>query len=324
MNIQKNLSRISLIIPVLIASSCAQSIESVKTPTPTIPVFPTKSVVSLPSTTVLPTVIATLPPTSAMIPTLPSDEAGVELQKKLSNNGGCQLPCLWGISPGISTFQDVLQILVPLSSLSNSTYLDSPAAGSISPSYTENDLEIYTRIGFATSPDNNIINRIIFNAEAHKNKSDGYDDIFDSESFDAKISAYTLPHILSEIGIPSSVLIATYGGSLTRGSTGGFDLLLLYPDQGILVNYTTQMHIVGTNILGCPSKAHVEMELYPSGDGDTFFDRLKRTDWGTKLDYYKPLEEVTSMTTEQFYEIFRLLSDKCIETPASLWPLPEK
>jgi len=138
------------------------------------------------------------------------------------------------------------------------------------PRYTEGDLEIYTRVAFLANPDNDIVNRVTFNAGAHKIKADGYEDVFDSKFFGGKVSAYMLSHLLSEQGVPAVVLISTLAKPPTRDSQEGFYILLLYPEQGILVNYSTQIHLVGTNVRGCPSNAHVEMELYPPGNSDSF------------------------------------------------------
>jgi len=173
--------------------------------------------------------------------------------------------------------------------------------------------------------DNNSINHIAFSAEAHKPLAQGgYEDVFNSKFFGEKVGAYTLPHVLTEQGVPSSVIIETAGGPLTRGGKGGFNILLLYPDQGILVNYRTQMHLNGVNVRGCPANAYVQMELYPPGQPDSFFEGLKQTDWTVKMNVdYKPLEEVTSMSVQEFYDTFREPTDKCIETPAKLWPTPE-
>ena len=91
-----------------------------------------------------------------------------------------------------------------------------------------------------------------------------------------------------------------------------------------MVNYTTQMHLVGANVRGCPPNAHVEMELYPPGSSDSFFELLKQTDWAVKMNDYKPLEEVTSMSVQEFYDTFREPTNKCIDTPAKLWPTPER
>lgn len=314
----------------MLVSSCAQSTESLVTPPPATPILPTSSVTPMPSLTPLPTntPTPTLSPTPTftptMIPVLAIEEARTRLLDLLANNGGCQLPCLWGITPGESSFHDAQAILVPLSNLSYSVDLNPPGPGGIAPRYTDGDLEIYTRVGFLANPDSAIINRIGFIAEAHRLiKEGGYKDVFDSKVFGGKVIAYTLPYILSAQGVPPLVMIATLGGPLTRGETGGFDILLLYPDQGILVNYTTQMHLSGANVRGCPLNVHVEAELYPSDQGDSFFDLLKQTDWRVKLNYYKPIDEVTTMSVEEFYEIFRVSTATCVETPAKLWPIPE-
>ncbi len=259
-----------------------------------------------------------------MIPTLSVEQARARLLGLLANNGDCRLPCLWGITIGKSSFQEVRAILMPLSGLSHAVYLDSPELGGIIPRYTEGKLEIYTAAGFLATPDNNIVYHLTFNAEAHRPLAQGgYEDVFDSKFFCEKVSAYTLSHVLTEQGVPSSVMIETAGGPLTRGGTGGFDILLLYPDQGILVNYKTQMYLNGANVRGCPANAFVQMELYDPGQPDSFFESLNRTDWALKMTGYKPLEETTSMSVQEFYNIFREPTNKCIETPAKLWPTPE-
>ena len=318
MKIQRIVIWLNLILFMAFISSCAQSTETLSTSSLTM----TSGVTPAPSFTSLPTMSPTQTLTPTIIPTLPMEEARTRLLDLLANNGGCHLPCLWGITPGRSSFQEAQVILAPLGSLSDFTSLF-PSPGEISPSYTEENFVLYTRVAYLY-PENGIVNSISFNAEAHELvKEGGYENVFDSKFFGEKVSAYSLLHVLSEQGVPSSVMIATSGGPLTRGGTGGFDILLLYPDQGTLVNYTTQMHLTGTNVRGCPPNAHVEMELYPPGQSDSFFESLKKTDWAVKLNYYKPLEETTSISVQEFYETFRVPTDKCIETPANLWPTPE-
>ncbi len=290
--------------PEYTASSVTPTITFVSTLTP-IPTY-----TSIPS-----------PTTPIIIPTLPIEDANKRFLELLANNGGCHLPCLWGITPGKSSYNEAQSILEPLSSLSDFTDLF-PSPGDISPAYTKGNFVLYTRIAFLY-PESGIVNSIAFNAEAHKNIPGGYEDVFDSNFFGEKVSAYTLAHVLTEQGVPSSVMVETAGGPLTRGGTGGFDILLLYPDQGILVNYKTQMHLIGSNVRGCPLNAYVQVELYPSGQPDSFFEGLKQTDWAVKMTGYKPLEETTSMSVQEFYETFREATNKCIETAAKLWPRPE-
>ena len=98
------------------------------------------------------------------------------------------------------------------------------------------------------------------------------------------------------------------------------EAVLLYPEQGIWIKYIMSMDNNGNIIKGCPANAHIEMQLYPSGNPKSFFSLLEKTDWGRTKGGYKPLEEATSMSVEQFYEIFRNPTDQCIATPTDLWP----
>ncbi len=294
--------------------------------TPPVTLVPTQTSTPITETPIPPT--QTLTPTSStdrVVPTLSVDDARKRLLDLLANNGGCHLPCLWGIKPGISSYQEAQSILVPLTAVSVLTSFRAEG-GAIFPVYANGDLELYNGAGFNVDirSNNRIVNMIGFSAEAHKPLAQGgYEDVFDSKFFGEKVSAYSLPNILTEQGIPSSVMIETVGGPLTRGGTGGFDILLLYPDQGILINYRTQMHLIGSKVRGCPPNAYVRMELYPPGQPDSFFEGLKQTDWPLKMTGYKPLEETTLMTVQEFYDTFRKPTDKCVETSAKLWPTPE-
>ena len=301
---------------------CAGSVESA-TPTIIAPV-PIINTVTTPTVTLSP--IPPLGPSlsPASVPTLSIDEAQMRLLELLSNNGDCRLPCLWGITPGKSTYAEAKTILLPLSSISELTGFIRDGGG-IFPTFTENKLVLKTVIGFnvdlATAA--RIVQRVGLQASVQKPNNGDFIDVFDSALFSEWVSFYKLHNILSEQGIPSSIMLATFGGSLARGSTGGFDILLLYPDQGILVNYTTQMQLIGSNVRGCPPNAHVEMELYPPGNSDSFFAFLEQTDWSVRMTYYKSLEEVTTISPEEFYQTFREPIDQCIETSANLWPVPE-
>lgn len=285
---------------------------------------------SVPSLTPLPTRSPTplppdppLTPTPIVAPTLPVEEAQARLLELMANNGNCQLPCLWGIMPGKTTFLEARAILSPMSSLSSFTDLHFPGPATISPTYSERGVEIYSSMTYLIDPENGITNRIVFVVEAHRPLQEGgYEDVYNSLFFGEKVSEYSLSRVMTGQGIPSTVMIATWGAPLTQSGLGGFDILLLYPEQGILVNYTTQMYVVGENARGCPANAHVEMNLYPPGDQDKFLDFLEETDWVERLKYYRSLEEVSTMTADEFYETFHVANGNCIDTPASFWPRP--
>jgi hypothetical protein len=118
------------------------------------------------------------------------------------------------------------------------------------------------------------------------------------------------------------VLIDTPGGPNPNGGLGLFEIVILYPEQGFLVNYQNKMQMSGNNILGCLLNNNVELYLFPFITEADFTNYLP-VDWKDRLQPYKPLEEVTSMTIEQFYQTFQKTTDQCIKTPANLWPTPE-
>jgi hypothetical protein len=200
--------------------------------------------------------------------------------------------------------------------------------GSISPLYVEGDLRLNTRVAYWYG-DNGIVYYIAFRVLEEQVTTDSNGNwvskqpIFDSPTFAKRVEYYSLSHVLSEQGIPASVMIHASGLSGYPVVAGGIDIALLYPDQGIWVNYTMSMYSQDGVRRGCPANAHIEMELYPSGNPDSFFSLKDKTDWGVTKNGYKPLEEATSLSVEQFYQTFQNPTDKCIETSANLWPTPE-
>jgi hypothetical protein len=302
-------------------SSSITTIDS--TPSPwqektTIPSYQTKIV---PSITITPS--QTVAPTD--IPTLSVENANQTLLSLLTSNAGCRLPCLWGITPGRSLSQNALTILWPLRSISELTQFE-PGYGYIAPIFTEGDLFGLTTLVFLTEPNNEIIKYISLKTGSFRKfwsesfaSGYSYSEVFDIPAFGKIVAIYMLPGILSEYGRPDSVLILTYGGPPGDFKYNYFEMVLLYSDQGILVHYTTQKRMVGNNILGCMANAHVELELVPSGNGDSFMDLISSSSQDA-LPYYKPVKELTSMSVDDFYQAFRQPTDKCITIPNKLLP----
>jgi hypothetical protein len=262
------------------------------------------------------------------------DDARKRLLDLLANNGNCQLPCLWGITPGSSTYRDAQSILVPLASIADPIFTHlSSSPGSIDLSYAEDDSEIDTDLRFLYGNDG-IVNHIAFQARDFKrvvapNSGIGFAEIFDSKTFGEQLRPYMLPQVLSEQGLPAAVLLQTNGAQVKFG--GGFEILLFYPEQGLFIHYETQMKIIVDKVRGCPANAHVELELYPSGHPDKFDEFLAPTQWASLWPvptddnpFWKPIEKATSMSLEQFYETFRQTTDKCIETPLKGWYVPNQ
>jgi hypothetical protein len=335
MKIQKVSRWFSFLLFMTAVAGCSQLIENVATSSPVASVLPDSSAslteTLAPTLTLVPTGTQTQLLTPIAVPSLSVEDARKRLLGLLATNGDCRLPCLWGITPGKSDYQKARNILMPLSSVAETAHFASTSpVDDVSPLYVEGDLHLNTRVAYLYDS-NGIVSRLTFRAFEEKVTTDSNGNwisktpIYDSPTFKKRVEYYSLSHLLSEQGIPASVMISTESPSQTYTGIIGVDIVLLYPDQGIWAKYTTSMDesIVGSSIRSCPANAHIELNLYPPGDSDSFTSLLEETEWGVTKNGYKPLEEATSMSVEEFYQIFRNPTDKCIETPTNLWPTPE-
>lgn len=315
----------SLMVLLLLMAGCRQSVAVDPTPL--------GSLSSLPETKILPTFTSSPAPSETIAPvqTLAVGDAQARLLTLLGNNGNCQFPCFWNITPGKNTSQDAQAILVPLSGIANPLLSGfDENGGTILTVYSEGDLE--TNIVASYNSENQIVSSIFFQAQQFSNATSGdpstIKPVFDAAVFGDRLQPYMLSNVLSELGVPTAVLISTDGGPERGKNVPGFYFLLFYPDKGLLVSYTSSRQLIGEKVYGCPANAHVEMMLFPANRGDLFPEVISKTRWTglwpipADSPSWKPVEMATSMTLQQFYEIYRLPSDECIETPVELWPTP--
>jgi len=287
---------------------------------------------STPTATKEPTLTATEAPTATItmipVPTLDGDSASVRMKNMLENNNGCELPCFWGLTPGKSNYLEGYSILFPLSGISEISSLeDSP--GTIKPVYNMGDIYIKVFIGYLFDPNAQFINSMAVLIRPWERFPDpgfeggyGYSPVYDLPEFGKEAAFYMLPGILSRLGTPESVYILTMGKSGVEGMQyADFNLLLLYPDQGILIDYNTKKRVAGNYVLGCMANPMVEMILSPKGDRDAFFTQLIKTRFENFKENYKPLEDLTSLSLEEFYQTYSKSADKCISIPIDALPV---
>lgn len=336
MKIQKASRWFNLLFLMTLVAGCGQSTETKATVSPEIPVAGASAAATI-SPTLTPAITVTSTPSSTptTVPALPAEAARERLLDLLANNGGCKLPCLWGIMPGKSMSQEVQSILVPLSSISSIFEIEprfGRAGGFVLPGFAEgeNDLMFNTKVSYLV--DNQIVSRMIFYAREERIPTDSAGNwisrqpVFGLPTFIKRTEYYSLSHLLSEQGIPASVMIASSGLSTNRDGSVLTYLVIIYPEQGIWAQYTTLINEkeIKNDIISCPKNAHIQMELYPPGNPDLFFTLLEQTDWGLTKNSYKSLEEAASMSVEEFYETFRNPTEKCLTTPVSIWPAPDR
>lgn len=100
----------------ILLSACAPA----PSPTPTATLRPattaTHAAIITPSPTATPDfpLLLTLTP----LPTLSSEEAQAMIQGLLDNNGNCEFPCWWGLTPGQTLFEDAIGFIAPISTKS--------------------------------------------------------------------------------------------------------------------------------------------------------------------------------------------------------------
>jgi hypothetical protein len=237
--------------------------------------------------------------TMQFIPTLPAKTAVHSLRDYLANNGNCRLPCVLGITPGISSFTEAREIMAPLIGIAEDHTNITSGIGNMFFNYY--GVIIY----FVENRNTQQISDVELDLGAH-----------------SRYAYYMLPNILSEYGKPASVSLYTVAlPDPTVGDWWYLYMLMLYPDQGLAINYTTTTRLSGQNIIGCFADAAVIVDAYPSGHGDTFTQLLPDGFAGEAVADYKPLEDVTTMTLDDFYWKYSKDSDQCLETANDLWPL---
>ena len=286
-------------------------VQSTKTIQPTeaeIPVVTEISEIKAPTDIVIP---ESSIPTS--IPTLTTENAISLVQELLETNGDCQFSCIWGLEPGKSslfetqTFLSQLGILMFQSGFNE----DEQIGYAILRVPDENDLLLNIFITFGA--DKGILEWVGLSAEMNQETDDGYELVFGDTSYHQFFQAYFPPQVLSTLGEPPGVLISISTDDPNWGGWSPFNTRFIYPELGIVVNYTSAQERFDNQVIGCINEAFVEVGVW-----DTAHMSYEETRFFSP--YYKTLEESTSLTIDEFVE---LISDSnntaCIETVLDIW-----
>jgi hypothetical protein len=203
----------------------------------------------------------------------------------------CRLPCWWGITPGVTIWD---QALDTLSHLKNN--------------YKElSTTDIYISIdmlegGYIT---------------LRRNKSNIIDDIDLSTSHSNGIEYYDL---LSEFGEPSNIYLFAY--EHYQGDYPPATVILYYEGEGILATYEFNSKIDETNniITVCPIPEIQRINLSPKGTISSF-DAIRNYVIGISDFPIPKIEDSSNITKHDFYTRYRDKNQKkCFESPTSLWP----
>lgn len=228
----------------------------------------------------------------------------------LQDNGGCQLPCWWGFTPGETPWQTA-ETFFALQGLEAGKYHDSDTTNYTI--YLNNPERHYfhTQLYYE---ENGTITLIVINA----NPSDGIGYAYGDSQFAEVWKPYMLPQIFETYGPPSQIFLGTGGAPWLP-----FDLLLFYPDKGFLVEYSGVTEAGnGETRRACPDRVEVTLYLWAPATRMSLEDvpgAVSDHADDEKWEPY-PLEEATGMSIEQFYQTFVQPDHQtCLEAPADLW-----
>lgn len=318
------MNRLSISVCMVVAilsAGCSASVTSASSPMPaTMLLTPTSTALPL-SATPFPTQTRTpLPPTLTPLPVLrePGD-IKTKLLELLQNNGGCQLPCLLGNTPGIVSLQETKNFLEQFGLMEIQDMIVRRATlGNLSgisfyfpysqDAYFDAHISVYKR--------GNQVEALAMNTASRPAWDSHYADL---------LQYYLLSQILTDYGEPAQVLIWTFRNDRSRPdvTTWPFYLVLLYPDRGGYLEYEMERVPSGDKFIGCPSKSFVSVAVWSPGDNEAFYTAVQGMNNGGDLSPYKPIEEVTSLTVEEFHQVFSNPANKdCITTPIEVWPNP--
>lgn len=254
-------------------------------------------------------------------PTAPSkEEAYSKLINLLQTNAGCQLPCWWGITPGVSTPSDAYLTLISFREIAYVGLLY-PDGGVVDFKYHEKDLIVAFNVEYLSNVDGKTVKMLkIFTQTLRDLGNRSYENVYGSSVYNELLGSYSIDNMLSKYGRPSQVLVRADVYDYSQRET--FEITLLYPETGIFARYNSVAERVGDKIRGCPSKAVIELWLLTPTEKDTYQEILSANDetWEENWPYTTPIQEATSMTVEDFYQMYKEPTDMCLDTPLNIWP----
>lgn len=253
-------------------------------------------------TMVLPTSTATpsAPSKPTQTPTLTSEEVHEAVVELMANNGGCQLPCWWGLQPGKTSWQSAHRFL---SALDNDIYI----AGD--PDMT---LLAETSIPWNKSTRSEIFIRLVV-------KNQVVDRIVVRDIDDP---SYQLASFLQEQGKPDEVWIHTLASNL--GGPPPFSLLLYYKERGFFAQFSS----VDTSYEGDKINACINQEprlILSTPHPEVSFPKFSSSvneEWGDEWHLILPIEKAMGISVQQFYDRYKSGEQTCFQLTRSLWPEP--
>lgn len=315
--------RLLNILIIAILAGCAPVSTPSATPTrqlvPSSTLSPTLAPSSTPQKTATPN-----QPTATAVPTWTADQAHTLILDWLQDNAGCRLPCLFGLTPGQSIIQSQRLFWSQFGVTSTNNFtpsgFDSADGGLLNFIFIENEIRV--SISLTYYPKEGKIEKMgLSTFPTYQDEA-----IFGSDFYTKVTYYYQLSQLLTNYGPPSSVLIAVWRYvPFLKADYEVFSVVVIYEDQGILVEYIAPVEQTERYFQGCPQLGFLDVRVWDPKSGLTLRE-IAATDAGeglsgTSFDYFRLIDHATSITIDEFYEVFKNPNNtSCLTTPAKIWP----
>jgi hypothetical protein len=281
------------------------------TPSPTLTAIPRPTRTVLPTTAPAPTRTSVPSLTPLPFPTLEPDAMHAFVVEMLQTNGGCELPCWWGITPGVTRWDDMIQFF-------GERNIHVWENGLLALNYqTGTGGRMYDNIVDVTfQREGNLVQGVI--VQSNSSYAPFYDE------FVTLWHRYALQPLLSRHGVPSQVhLNLTVGAPCAGvGNFPDYKMWVIYENQGVAIRYSGLALDDNEKWLVCPvfgQLKSIEIRLQAADGGSQLVDPESEVyDPGGTFSIYGFLPDLAGMSGGAFYDAFSQPEPRtCIMVPDS-------
>lgn len=281
---------------------------------PVVTPFPSVSprVSTEPPSTISDTPAQTEIPTPTIFPVLSIHDAESALLALLQRNGDCRLPCFIGFSPGETRASEAMSQLNMFHNLADfSGYGE--FGGDMGFIIQREGIDYITHLVFdwyrhGSQADLLRYIKVAFSAFETQGDANQFSYVYGDPNYNQFFQNYTLSAILLTYGPPENV----YAFYESEMGAHEFYLLVDYTSAGWRIDFKMPLYMRDRIAVGCPSEAFASFSLWLPDD------QVAAREFGF-LNYQgplKPIEEITSMTREEFFLTFGdPFNTRCIELP---------
>jgi hypothetical protein len=261
-------------------------------PTSTVTLTPTPTQTRIPRPTSTPRPTKT--PTPTTYPTLDSQGRLNFVLEAMKTNMGCELPCWWGITPGQTTWEEMIDTFVK-----QSIGFDTYESGKLYLGMVTSGNYLEPTVDVVFSEGGGLVQSIGIRTEY-------YYILAQPKYFDAWHD-YALDKVLARYGIPTQVYLQLTTGAAdwSPGMRATYDLWVEYANKGIALRYPGELIHDNQGWYVCPvfgNIAGIEIRLQsPESTVALIGPDLGDQGYG----FNGTLSDLTGVSRQRFYEMFK-------------------